>query len=86
MKLREDFIAHNSDNDYMLIPLGGASFSGLVRGNKTFGAIVECLKEETSEEEIVEALSSRFNAPSEVISRDVSVALAKLREIGALDG
>ena len=67
------------------MPTGAAGFSGLVRGNKTLGAILELLKKETSEADIIDAMRKRFDAPEEAITRDVQKALAELRRIGAID-
>ncbi len=86
MKLNKDFILHNTDGETLLVPTGNAKFSGIVRGNKTLGAVLEQLQEETTEEEIIAALKERFNAPEEVIARDVKKALSALDKIGAIDG
>ena len=67
------------------MPTGAASFSGLVRGNQTLGAILELLKTDIDEAGIVAALCARFDAPESVIAADVKTALGKLRNIGALD-
>jgi hypothetical protein len=85
MKLNKDFLLHNSGSESILVPTGNAGFSGVVRGNKTLGAVLELLKEETTEAEIITALKSRFDAPEGVIEKDVAKALAELRRIGALD-
>lgn len=85
MKLNKDFILHLSDGETILVPTGNAKFSGIVRGNKTLGAVLDLLKEETTEEEIVAAMKSRFDAPEDVIRRDVKKALDGLRKIGAVD-
>ena len=86
MKLKKDFIVHNSEGESLLVPTGNAGFSGIVKGNKTFGAILELLKNDTTEEEITAAMRARFDAPEETVSRDVKKAIEKLREIGAIDG
>ena len=85
MKLRKEFITHNTESESLLVPAGGAGWSGLVRGNKTLGAILELLQTDTTEEAIITAMKVRFDAPEEVIIRDVKKALAELRKIGALD-
>lgn len=85
MKLKREFITHNTDSESLLVPAGGAGFSGLVRGNRTLGAILALLKQETTEEAIVAAMKKRFDAPEDVIARDVEKALSELRKIGALD-
>ena len=85
MKLNKDFLLHNTGSESILVPTGNAGFSGVVRGNKTLGAVLELLKEETTEAEIISALKSRFDAPEGAIEKDVAKALAELRKIGALD-
>ncbi len=85
MKLNRMFITRRSGEGAILVPVGGAAFSGLVRGNKTFGAILELLEKDTAEAEIVAAMKARFNAPEEDLARDVRRALDELRRIGALD-
>ena len=85
MKLNKDFLLHNTGSESILVPTGNAGFSGVVRGNKTLGAVLELLKEETTEAEIITALKSRFDAPEGAIEKDVAKALAELRKIGALD-
>ena len=85
MKLKKDFITHDTGTESMLVPTGKAAFSGLVRGNRTFGAIVELLKEDTSEAEVIAAMKARYDAPEEIIARDVRKILTELREIGAIE-
>ena len=85
MKLSKDFLIHNTNGDTVLVPVGGTGFSGIVRGNKTLGAVLELLKTDVSEEDIVASLKSRFDAPEGAIERDVKKALNELRKIGAID-
>ena len=86
MKLKQTFVTHETGEESLLVPLGGSSFAGLVKGNRTLGAILELLKTDTTEEEIVAALRARFDAPEELIAADVKKALDELRQIGAIDG
>ena len=85
MKLKKEFISYNADGEALLVPAGGTEFSGLVKGNKTFGAILEYLKEDRSIDEIVSLMTERFDAPEEIIRRDVNTAIEKLKSIGAID-
>ena len=62
-----------------------SSFAGLIRSNKTAAFIVECLKEDTTEEKIVEAMLEKYDAPKDVLAKDVSDVIEKLRKVGALD-
>jgi hypothetical protein len=86
MKLKKEFITHDTGSESLLVPSGGAGFSGLVKGNKTLGVILDLLKQDTTEKEIIAAMRERFDAPEEVITGDVEKALAELRRIGALNG
>lgn len=85
MKLKEEFLVHNTDRESFLVPTGAAEFSGLVRGNAVFGRILELLCSDTGEEEIVASLLEEFDAPADRIASDVKKALSALRGIGALN-
>ena len=85
MKLNKDFITYNSGDDHLLVPSGNVPFTGIVRGNKTFGSVLELLKTDTTEEEIIKQMADRFDAEKEIIRKDVERALAELKKIGALD-
>ena len=85
MKLKPDFVPMDIDETPYLVPVGGISFQGIVRGNETAGAISKCRREETTVEEIAAALCKEFNAPREEIAADVAEIVAQLRGIGALE-
>ena len=84
MKLKGTYITHDSDGEQILLDTS-SSFAGLIRNNKTAAFIVECLKEETTKEKIVEAMFEKYDAPKEVLAKDVSDVIEKLRKVGALD-
>ncbi len=86
MKLSPNFLIHaqEEDGEYLLIPVADAKFSGVVRGNKTLGTILELLKEETTKEAIIASMMEKFDAPEEVITADVEKALTELSKIGAI--
>ena len=86
MKLKKEFLFHQSGKESVLIPTGGAGFSGLVRGNATLGTILELLQKETTKEQLIADMKERFEAPEGAIERDVEKVLAELKKIGALDG
>ena len=85
MKLKKGFITHEGANEHILVPAGGVSFSGMVRSNKSAGFIVECLKEEVTEEEIVEKMLAKYDATKEQLTMDVRKTLDKLHSIGAIE-
>lgn len=85
MKLKDGFITRQTDGEQIMVAVGDVEFAGLVRSNKTAAFIVDCLKSETTKEAIVDAMSRKYDAPKDVLDRDVEGILAKLRSIGALD-
>ncbi|MBR5937892.1 MAG: PqqD family protein [Clostridiales bacterium] len=86
MKLSSKFLIHAQEdkNEYLLIPVSTASFSGVVRGNRTFYLILKGLEKGASEEEMVQDLIS-IGAPEDLARSDVQTTISKLTEIGAID-
>ena len=85
MKLNPNFIPHKMDGQAMLVPLGTASFHGLVQGNRSVEVILECLEPDTTQEEIVAVMCDRFEGDEQLIRSDVADVVSKLRGIGAID-
>ena len=87
MKLRNGFITYNSGSEQIMVAAGAASdvFRGMVRSNSTAAFIIDCLKDEISRDELADQLCSRYEAPREIIERDLDNVIASLRKIGALD-
>ena len=85
MKLKDGWITQEMGDAQIMLAADGSGFSGLVRSNKTAAFIVDCLKTETTEEEIVAAVSAKYEAPREVVARDVAAILEQLKSIGALE-
>lgn len=85
MKLKTDLITQNIGGQQFLVSMGGESFNGIVRSNRTAAFIVDCLKEETTEEEIVDAMCRKFDAPREVVAADVKEILGQLYGINVIE-
>lgn len=85
MKLKEGFVTHEMGGEQIMVATGSANFAGLVRSNPTAAFIVDCLKEETTREQIIEKMLAKYDATPEVIGTDVDKIVAKLRSIKALD-
>jgi len=86
MKLRDGIITYTTDGEQIMVAAGSAAahFQGMVRSNRTAAYIVDCLMTETTEAEVVEKMVAKFDAPREIIARDVAHILEQLRRIGAL--
>ena len=85
MKLKKEFLTYLTEEDSILVPRGGSAFSGMVRGNRTFGKILQMLETDTTEEKITAALIRQYPDAAERIRRDVNKVIENLKEIGALE-
>ena len=86
MKLSDTFLSHDDGNEKLVVSTGSAKFCGMARGNETAGFIITCLEQETTEDEIVSKMLAKYDAPEEIIRRDVKKIISQLREIGAING
>ena len=85
MKLNQNFIKHIIDGQTVVVPTADAHFHGLVQGNKSVEVIMDCLENDTTEDEIVEVLYNRFDGDKEQMKADVHDVVTRLKEIGAID-
>lgn len=88
MKLKEDYILYNASEDETIAVATGdeaENFKGLLRANKTAGAIMEFLKEDVSLDDLVSKMAERFDADKETIKEDIKPVLEQLRSVGAIE-
>lgn len=84
MKLKDTFITHKSNGEQILVDVSG-QFSGLIRNNGSAAYIVDCLKSETTVEEIVNKMNEEYDASKEVLEKAVNDVISKLKSAGAID-
>ena len=84
MKLKKEYVTHNDGEQQMMVDTS-AKFSGLVRNNKTAAYIVDLLKSEITEEQIVAKMLEKYNVEESVLKKDVRRILDILRSVGAID-
>lgn len=84
MKLKNEFMTHMDGENQMMVDVS-AKFSGLVRSNKTAAEIVNLLKSETTEENIVSVMQKKYDVSESVLKQDVHRIIETLRNIGAID-
>ena len=85
MKLKENYIVQEIDGEQFMVAVGGEAFNGIVRSNETAAFIVDCLKEETTMDAIVDRMCAEYDAPKETIAADVAEIINTLRGIHALE-
>lgn len=84
MKLKNGFITHESDGEQILIDTAN-NFAGLVRSNPTAAFIVDCLKNDTTEKDILDKMQEKYEGNPQVMAEDIKTIIGKLRKIGAID-
>lgn len=86
MRLKEGFVMHNIGDEYMAVSTGELlqDFYGYVRNNETAADIFRMLQEETTVEEIIDAMHKKYDVEREVLTEDVLELLEKFRESGFL--
>ena len=84
MKLKNEFMTHMDGENQMMVDVS-LNFSGLVRSNKTAAEIVELLKFDTTEENIVAEMQKKYDVSESVLKKDVRRIIEILRSIGAID-
>lgn len=87
MKLKEGFITYNTGDENLLVATGeaGKSFNGIVRNNETAAFIAELLKEETTEDEIVNKLLDTYDVDEKTARKDVKKLLDTFKKEGFLE-
>ena len=87
MRLKKGFCTQTISDGQVMVPVGDAdtSFRGIVRSNETAAFVVEQLKEETTEEEILSKLKEEYEGDEEKMKKDLAGVIAKLRSIDALE-
>ena len=87
MKLKKGFCTQTISDGQVMVPTAeaGTSFRGIVRSNETAAFVVEQLKNETTEEAILEALKSEYEGDVEKMRSDLQGVLQKLRDIEAIE-
>lgn len=85
MKLNKNFIMHTMDGETVVVPTAEAGFHGLIQGNKSVEAILQCLEHDTTEEEILKNLTERFDGDESLMRADIRDVVSRLKKIGAID-
>lgn len=88
MKLIEGMVTDHLGDDFVAVATGKAAqkFVGLIRGNKTADFLLNQLMTEKTEQQLVDALLSKYDVDADTARTAVTDFVGKLREAGLLDG
>lgn len=86
MRLKDDFILHNTGEDFVIIATGEATknFNGIIKLNNMGGEIVSFLSNDISEEDIVKAIVEKYEVEYEIAREDILNLLDSLRKAGVI--
>lgn len=85
MRLNPKFLTHETKGEHITVSTTGTKFNGLIRSNPTAGFIIECLKSDTTQAEIVDKLLAKYDVDRATAEKDASDLIGKLRSIGAIN-
>ena len=86
MRLKDDFILHNTGDDFVIIATGEAAknFNGMIKLNNMGGEIVTLLKNEITEEKVVKAIVDKYEVDYDTAKEDITNLLNSLRKVGII--
>ena len=87
MRIRDQFILRQIAGDYIIIPTGQTTlkFNGMITVNEQGAFLWNALKEEITEDGLVEALLSEYDTDRQTAQTDVADFLEVLRQKHLLD-
>lgn len=82
MKIKEGFAKRNIAGSEIVVPVGekALQFNGMITLNESGAFFWDCLKEETTKEEIVKKVLEIYDVTPEKANADVEKFIAMLRE------
>lgn len=86
MRLKDDFILHNTGEDFVIIATGEATknFNGIIKLNNMGGEIVGLLTTDISEDEIIKAIVEKYEVDYDTAKEDIKNILDSLRKAGVI--
>jgi len=85
MKLKGKFVNEVIGDDTFMVSMDNSVLQGFIRSNQTATFIINCLKEDTSEETIVRQMAKKYNISETQAKSSVQSIITELRENNLLD-
>lgn len=82
MRIKDGFILRKVADSFIAVAVGEESvnFNAMVTTNETGAFLWEKLKEDTTEEELLQALLGEYDVDEETAKKDIAEFLEKLRD------
>jgi hypothetical protein len=87
MKAKADFVVRNVVDEYVLMPTNDniGRFNGTVLLNEVSAFVWGKLQQETTQEEILEAILQEYEVPRQIAAGDLKTLLDQFTELGLLE-
>ena len=87
MKLKQGFEIMEIAGDYMVIPTGSnmASFGGSMVVNEVSAFLLEAMKNDISEEELLEKMLNEYAVDRDTAARDLAEVLHTFEDLGLIE-
>ena len=85
MKLKEVFTTEAVDNEHYMVCLDSSIFSGMIQLNETAAFIIECLKSDTTLDDIVKKMVSEYEVDEDLATQGAVAMIKQLKSINALE-
>ncbi len=87
MKIKEGFVLRELGGQYVVVAIGEASknFHGVIHLNETGAFLFKKLKEEQTEESLINSLLDEYDINLDKVKGDVKVFINKLKDAKLLD-
>lgn len=87
MKLKEGIIISEANGEFVAVDAGikGKRFNGMLKLNKTAAFIAGLLKEEKTNEELIKALTEKYDVTEEIAGQSIQKVIDTLSSVGFLD-
>lgn len=86
MIINKNFLTQELNGQYYMISTSNTEFNGIIKNNETSAFIIECLKKETTVEEIINKILEEYDINDKnKVEEDVLKIINNLRKIGAIN-
>lgn len=87
MKLKDGFVLHETEGEYILVATGVASesFNGYIRVNHSGAFMIERMMNGISKEDLIDAVVEHYEVEKEVVEKDLAKLVETLTSIHAME-
>lgn len=85
MKLKGDFILHETDGKTIMLNVDGKAYNGLIQLNGTAADMVRLLQKGTTKEDLIRDMLYLYDVSEEQLTIDADKLLSALKTIDVID-